>query len=355
MGKLRFGLYVASARKGPFEVAQQAVGAERAGFDSFWFTDHLIDDNIDLQHAETWTSLTLAATRTSKIILGSAVTDPYRRHPSTTAQTVATLDHISKGRAALGIGAGEAMNLIPFGIQPEDSIQRLREAILVIKRLWLATNSEPANFDGRIFSLNEAFLQISPLQQPGPPIYGGALSRSTREVTGEVADGWLPWINSRNSYAARLQDVKAGAKRAGRDINELDLIATLDVAISEDREEARRAALIPGKAALIAEGSLLREMGYKIQIPRSTSIRTGVYTRETMREVERTIPLVPDEAVEEISAFGSVDNCISKIEQFIKAGAKHILVANQGPDESKTIQLVSAKIMPYLRESYSDV
>jgi len=350
---LRFGLYVASSRKGPFEVAKQATRAEKAGFDSFWFTDHLIDDDIDLVHAETWTSLTLAATRTKKIMLGSGVTDPFRRHPSTTAQTVATLDHISSGRAILGLGAGEAMNLLPFGVNRDNPLDMLRESIIVIRKLWRATNAQPADFNGSLLKLNRAFIQILPLQKPTPLIYVGALGRKTREVAGELGDGWLPWINSPDSYRERLNDVRRGAERTGRRLQDLDLVATLDVAVSRDAEKARGAVMLGGKAALIAEQDLLQEMGYDIPLPKSASIRTGIYTRQTVRQLEETMPKIPDEAVEQISAFGTAEDCISKIEEFVKAGARHILVSNQGPDEKVTLDSFSREIIPYFRERYS--
>ena len=355
MGRVQFGFYVATARKGPFEVTEQAVEAEKRGFDSFWFSDHLIDDNIDLLHGETWASLAFAATRTKKIKLASGVTDPFRRHPSVTAQTVATLDHISSGRAVLGLGAGEAMNLVPFGIDFEAPVQRLRESIVVIRKLWQASNKEPASFNGNVFTLKDAFVQIVPVQKPSPPIYVGALSKKTRELTGELADGWLPWINSPKSYKERLRDVERGAAKSGRSLRDLDLVATLDVAISDDREEARQATLLSGKAALILERGLLREMGYHVSLPESTSIRTGIFTRETAKLLEEAVSLVPDEAVHQISAFGTADDCKSKIEQFIKAGAKHVLIVNQGPDQKETLKAISSEIIPYLRETYSDL
>ncbi len=352
--KLQFGYYVATSRKGPFEVAEQAVEAEKNGFDSFWFSDHLIDDNIDLVHGETWTSLAVAAVRTKRIRLGSGVSDTFRRQPSTLAQTVATVDHVSSGRVNLGLGAGEVMNLAPFGVDFDRPLERLRETIDVLKALWKATNRDPANYDGQVLKLRGAFVQILPVQKPHPPIYVGALGKKTRELAGELADGWMPWINSPESYRERLHDVARGAKKAGRDIGDIDLLAIIDVATSEDPERARRAALEPGKSALVLERSLLGEMGYNVDLPESTSIRTGIFNRETARLLKDAASRVPEEAVNQISAFGTADDCIAKLEQFIRAGARHIVVCNQGPDRDATLRALSTKIMPYLREEYSE-
>ena len=355
MGRLRFGLYVASSHKSPFEVAEQAQKAEEAGFDSFWFTDHLIDDNIHLEHGETWTSLTLAATRTNSIKLGSGVTDPFRRHPSVTAQTVATLDQISSGRAILGMGAGEAMNLEPFGVHFDDPVRRLEESIIVIRRLWQGSAQIPVSFRGNILSLTNAFLQITPIQKPSPPIYVGALSRKTREIAGKYGDGWLPWINSPTSYQERLKDVEKGAKEAGKSLNDIDTVATVDVAVSSDREKARKSALSSSKTALVLERSLLREMNYRLTLPASISIQRGIFTKDTMALLDRAIIQVPDRAAEQICAFGTADDCITKLEQYVKAGAKHILISNQGPDERATLDAIANEVIPYLRSTYSDI
>ena len=353
MTNLQFGYYVATSRKGPFEVAEQAVGAEKAGFDSFWFSDHVIDDDIDLVHGETWTSLAVAAMKTSRIRLGSGVTDTFRRHPSALAQTVSTLDHISSGRVNLGIGAGEVMNLSPFGIELDRPVERLRETIEVLKLLWRATNSKPASYQGKVLKLEGAFVQILPLQKPHPPVYVGALGRKTRELAGEVADGWLPWMNTPSTYREGVEDVARGAHKSGRSADEIDLAATIDVAVSDDPAKSWAAAAPPAKASLVLERTILRKMGFEISLPPEVSIRKGVFNRETALAVAKAAAQVPDEAVRQVSAFGTEEECIHKLEEYIRLGARHIVISNQGPDRGETLRVLSQRIIPYLRETYS--
>ncbi|MBI2649074.1 MAG: LLM class flavin-dependent oxidoreductase, partial [Thaumarchaeota archaeon] len=95
---------------GPTEAFENGILAEKHGFDFFWVGDHFVD--LDGARLEPWTVLSAVAVRTSRIKLGSGVTDPQRTHPSRTAHSVASLDTISGGRAILGIGAGEAMNVV---------------------------------------------------------------------------------------------------------------------------------------------------------------------------------------------------------------------------------------------------
>ena len=106
----------------PLSAVEYGVRAEKTGFHVLWMPDHFADINGD--KLEPWTILAVVGAKTKKIKLGSSVTDTQRSHPARTAQCVACLDAMSRGRAILGIGAGEAMNIIPFGL-PWDSPDEL--------------------------------------------------------------------------------------------------------------------------------------------------------------------------------------------------------------------------------------
>ena len=110
--RLKFGLAEVSVE--PQQAVEDGVLAEKAGFDSIWVPDHIVDVNGDKM--EPWTVLSAIAVQTKKVKLGPAVTDTQRSHPSRTAHVATTLNHISKGRVLLGIGAGEAMNVVPYGL-----------------------------------------------------------------------------------------------------------------------------------------------------------------------------------------------------------------------------------------------
>ncbi|TFG04253.1 MAG: LLM class flavin-dependent oxidoreductase, partial [Promethearchaeota archaeon] len=120
---------------GPVDKGINAVKRiEEIGYDSVWFADHLMGwtpDSIwtpeiisaatfqDNPHIfyEVYSIIALAAWNTNKIMLGTSVTETFRRHPAVLAQTLLTQDHISKGRVILGIGTGEGENVIPYGIK----------------------------------------------------------------------------------------------------------------------------------------------------------------------------------------------------------------------------------------------
>lgn len=138
----------------PFENNLKAIKMyERLGFDSLWFSDHTMSwwpDAIWTPDIVNMTSymknphdvynvfptMAVVANNTKKVYLGTAVTETFRHPPSVLAHMILTIDHISKGRVILGIGAGEGENVIPYGIKWEKPIGRLEEAIKIIKLLW---------------------------------------------------------------------------------------------------------------------------------------------------------------------------------------------------------------------------
>ncbi|MEM2112471.1 MAG: LLM class flavin-dependent oxidoreductase, partial [Candidatus Bathyarchaeia archaeon] len=105
MEKVKFGLGLGVADVN--ENIKNAVFAEKCGFNGVWMADHIGGLIASEIWGEAWTTLTAIAVKTKHLRLYCAVTEPLRRHPAQTAQTVATLDRISNGRAGIAVGAGE--------------------------------------------------------------------------------------------------------------------------------------------------------------------------------------------------------------------------------------------------------
>lgn len=341
-----FGLY--GSRKSANDAIRDALQAEALGFDSYWFSDHIIDDNVYSPHSELWTVLGAVGASTKKIMLGSGVTDPYRRNPAVTAQAAKSIYEITGGRFSLGIGAGEAMNLIPFGINYEHPLESLRNAINIIKLLWSSSVDNPVSFAGSTFSLKDAFLQL-PKLQVNPEIFVGALGKRTRILAGELGDGLLPWLNSPESFKNRLKDFEEGCLISGRDSTTLNKFATLEISISDDTDGAKKSILPSVKASLVCERSTLKEMGYAQEIEETVSIQRGIFSAETFNKIKELASHVPDNYAEKVCIFGTVDDCISKLEKFIDAGATGFLLANSSSDYDFAMEKLGKEIIPYFR------
>src|SRR4051794_38417955 len=148
---------LAQERFQPDELLDQAVEAERAGFDGVCCSDHLEPwwaPNAPTPAAcgNSWVWLGGASRATSRVSLGTAVTRiVHRYNPVVVAQQVATLERLAPGRAFLGVGTSEGMNEIPAGFDwppPAEQLRRAEEALTIITRLL---DGETVNFDGEFF------------------------------------------------------------------------------------------------------------------------------------------------------------------------------------------------------------
>jgi alkanesulfonate monooxygenase SsuD/methylene tetrahydromethanopterin reductase-like flavin-dependent oxidoreductase (luciferase family) len=320
---------------------------EEAGFNSIWAPDHLLFVPPGTV-PEAWTILTAAAVTTKRVLLGTCVTDPHRHHPAVLAQRIATVDRISAGRVILGLGAGEAMNLELFGIEWKRPVSKLVEAVTIMRRLWAG---ETFSYEGRFWNLQDAFLQIKP-SQPRLPIYFGANSPRMLRLTGELADGWLPTPLSPNLYRKRLKLVEEGAKTAGRSIDEIDTGLYLYTSIADKAEDAYKQ-LEMMKPMIVPSPGLLEEAGYDVEIPKeimSLSYTEMLPTDEWVEKFARYGDRIPLEAVIEFSIAGTAKECIEKIDRYVKAGVRHFLLINMGPNPRRVMKTYSKEIIPHFRE-----
>jgi alkanesulfonate monooxygenase SsuD/methylene tetrahydromethanopterin reductase-like flavin-dependent oxidoreductase (luciferase family) len=345
---IKFGLIICGSP--PSESVRQGILAEKYGFDSVWVPDHLVD--MDGCRVDPWTVLAGIGVRTQKVFLCPGVTDILRCHPAKTAQIVASLDELTGGRAGLGIGAGEAMNIIPFGMAWEEAsvrIHRLKEAVEVIKLLWSSSKGNLVNYAGEYYHLDAACLDQAPTRKSHPPIYIGALGSSRMlRLVGELGDGWFSWIITPELFEKRLKVVHEGAINAGRKVGEINAVVWLYVAISEDRKVIRRAMNV-GKALLATERSVLRSLGHNAPLPKF-SAQHALASRDSMSNIVEAARDVPDEAVYKTVALGSVDNCIEMIDSFIRRKAAHIAIRDLGPDVEKDLKIFANKVIPYFKD-----
>ncbi|MDT4933645.1 MAG: phthiodiolone/phenolphthiodiolone dimycocerosates ketoreductase [Pseudonocardiales bacterium] len=214
-------------------VAADTRQAEEDGFDYVLWPDHLMawhsnalwqDRYTPLaryqpdphQYLNVITCLAAAAVTSSRVMLGSGVTDVIRTHPATLAQQFLSLHHLSGGRALLGLGAGEGENLTPYGASLAGTVGRLEDALEIIRMLWSAEG--PVNRDSAWWPLRDAVLGLGPVPGVGfPPIWLAAHGPRMLEITGRLADGWLPMLMAPDVYAARLATIAASRSAAGRD------------------------------------------------------------------------------------------------------------------------------------------
>jgi len=340
---IRFGCFLPVPATPVEKLLKIAKVNEEAGFDSIWFPDHVLFIPPGTV-PEAWTTLAATAVVTEKALLGTCVSDPHRYHPAVFAQKVATVDRISGGRVILGLGAGEAMNLEPFGIEWKNPVSKLVEAVTIMRKLW---SGETLTYEGRFWKLKDAFLQINPVKNR-VPIYFGANSPRTLRLTGEMADGWLSVPLPPRLYEKRLNLVREGAQKAGKSIDDIDMGIYLYTSIADKAEDAFKQ-IETIKPQIVPSPEILREAGYDIELPKelqSLSYFKAFPDSEWLEKFLKYGELIPKEAAIEFSVAGTLEDCTNRIDEYIRAGVRHFILMNAGPDPRRVVELYSKEIIP---------
>lgn len=343
---IRFGCYLPFPTATSEKLIKVAEINEEAGFDSIWAPDHILFMPPGIV-PEAWTILTAAAMVTKKVLLGTCVTDPHRYHPAVLAQRIATVDQVSAGRVIFGLGAGEAMNLKPFGIDWAKPVSKLVESVTIMRKLW---SGESFSYEGKFWRLKDAFLQINPIQSK-LPIYFAANSPRTLKLTGKMADGWVPNPMNPELYKKRLKLIEDGAKKAGRDIKEIDTAIYLYTSIADKAEDAQKQ-LEGYKPLIVTSPQILIEAGYEVEIPEeisSLSYAELLPSGEKIVKFARFEEFIPKEAVIDFSITGTLADCIEKIDEFVKAGVRHFILMNVGPNPRRVMEIYSKEIFPHFK------
>jgi F420-dependent oxidoreductase-like protein len=221
-----------------------ALAAEDAGWDSVWTWDHLhaIFGPWEQPILEGWLAMSAIAARTSRVRVGLMVGANTFRNPGHTAKLAATLDHVSGGRAVLGIGGAwfarehEAFG-IDFGAGVGERLDRLDEAVGVMRRLL---DGERLDHAGRFYQLTDAVVSPLPLQAHLPILVGGSGPRKTLRTVARWADAWNT-SGTPDEVAARDAMLRGHCADVGRDPATIERTVSFPVVLRDDPAAAERA------------------------------------------------------------------------------------------------------------------
>ena len=159
---------------------------ESLGYESTWAQDASLGT---MQTLDPLTLLARAASVTQRMRLGVSVLVMPWRDPIHLTKAMATIDHLSGGRAMLGVGIGGQVGAYPaFGITPGRRVDRFEESIELLKRLW--TESD-VSFDGRFWQLEGVTVEPKPVQKPHVPIWFGAHVDAALRRSARLGDAWM--------------------------------------------------------------------------------------------------------------------------------------------------------------------
>ena len=220
---------------------EAVLRAEAVGFDDLWIDDHLLSDEADWPDPklEGWTTLAAVAAVTSRPRLGLMVGANTLRNPGLVAKMTTTVDHVSGGRAILGLGAGwferehQAFGF-DFGSGFGERLDRLAEAVPLVRRLL---DGEEVTHQGRFYRFDRAVCAPQALQQRLPILIGGAGPKKTIPLIARSADMWNLYGTPEQVAAADV-NLRAACEVAGRDQREIERTTNLNVVIRDDRAAA---------------------------------------------------------------------------------------------------------------------
>jgi coenzyme F420-dependent glucose-6-phosphate dehydrogenase len=218
---MRYWVQLATEQFPPSELVEQAVEAERAGFDGLNVSDHFQPWWEPGHSGQAWALLGAIGQATETIEIGTGVTAPvHRYHPAVVAQLGATLQELFPGRGFLGIGSGESLNESPAGMDWPDTGEQVRlmeEALEIIDRLL---DGERLDHEGRFFRTKGAYLHTRGERRP--PIYVSAFGPDAAGVAARFGDGL--WTLADPESAPDLIEIyKREREAAGKEIGEIIL------------------------------------------------------------------------------------------------------------------------------------
>ena len=241
---MRYGAAFWVQQTGWPELRAAALAAESAGFDDLWIDDHLLADEGAWPDPklEGWTTLAALAAVTSRPRLGHMVNANTLRNPGLLAKMATTVDHVSGGRAILGMGAGwfereHAAFGLEFGGSVGERLDRLAEAVPLVRRLL---DGEEVTHAGRFYRFDRAVCNPRPVQARLPILVGGAGPRKTIPLIARWADLWNLY-GSPAEVAAADALLRAACEAIGRDEGEIDRTVCLNVVIRPTRAAAELA------------------------------------------------------------------------------------------------------------------
>jgi alkanesulfonate monooxygenase SsuD/methylene tetrahydromethanopterin reductase-like flavin-dependent oxidoreductase (luciferase family) len=280
---------------------------EELGYDSTWVFDH----PVVFGSSDCWVTLTMLASMTKKLRLGSFVSCIFYRHPAVLARMAADVDQISNGRLVLGVGIGdlpeefEQLNL-PY-LSTRERQQALSELVQIVRGLW---DNKPFLYQGHHFQVKQASGQPHPIQQPYVPllIAGGGEQRTLRQVA-RYADmaNFGPHVWTGSSFS---------------------------------REDAVR------------KYAALRLHAQSVERPYDAILRSyytpSLTIAPTLSTLQAKLVTFPIPELSRAGAvFGTPEEVTAHYQSLVDVGVQYFIVG-VAPGDTETLQLLAQKVMPAL-------
>ena len=315
-----------------YECLELARAAEDFGYGGVW----LADSQCVMRDA--YTILSLIAMQTSSIRVATGVTNAITRHPSVLANSWATLDEISLGRAVMGIGVGES-SIRTLGLKP-DSLAALENKIGALRALM---NGEEVELEGHSFRLTWPQCRV--------PVVMACSGPKSLQLGGRVADGVLFQVGADPAFVRyALDNIRIGAEQAGRKLDDVELYMRVATSVSSDRAKAREE--IKGYAA-VAAGTVFKTVPREYfrdelwQELDEFKARYDYFEHGSNQALHREG--LTDTILDAISISGTPEEAVPRFQEIIDMGVHNFVWPANMPDAMHFLDEFAEKVMPNVK------
>jgi alkanesulfonate monooxygenase SsuD/methylene tetrahydromethanopterin reductase-like flavin-dependent oxidoreductase (luciferase family) len=291
---------------------------EELGFDGLFSGEHL------LFHRPVWDAVSMCtamACATERIAIGPAATIAPLRHPTLLAKEFAGVDLISGGRLilTLGVGGDNPKEFEASGVPLERRGRRTSETLEIVRRYF---SGERFSYEGELFRLDDVRLDPPPLRGAGTPIWVAGRRAPTQRRAALLADGFLPYMITPESFAGMCRSVRELAEAGGRGLPASYAFAAYVYVCLDDRD--------PAAARRRAD----EHLAWRYSEPRFTVDLAGKY-----------------------AVAGSAADCADGLRRFVEAGATHLVLfvvrrEDEAPEEA--LEAIAAAVLPALHAGGPD-
>ena len=307
---------------------EMAKWAEAEGYDDLWFAD---SGGVDAL-----TTAAAVALNTERCRIGTAIIPVFPRTPAVLASTTHTLNKLSQGRFILGLGSSSQTMMENWhGIHFEKPLTRVKETVQLVKTML---TGEKTDFDGETVS-SHGYRQLPLGEGEEQLIYMAALRAKMLETAAEFSDGVILNLFPKDSLPKMMEHIRIGAERAGKKLEDVEIVCRHMVIVSDDRDDARNAirrAFAPYYATPVYN-KFLAWSGYEDV---AATIREGWAEKNR----DKTTGALDDKLVDDIGVLGTASECHDRIRELDEMGiTTHIISCASPKDAMATYEAFTAK------------
>lgn len=307
--------------------------ADELGFGGVWVADS------QSVFRDAYMTLALLAGRTKRMELATGITNPITRHPAVLAQSFATLDELSNGRAVLGVGIGDSA-VFTIGRKPA-RLKYLEDFIAILRKLMAG---ETAHFEGQDIKVSWPPREV--------PVVIACTGPKSLQLAGRIADGVLFQVGSDPSLVSyAIKNIKIGAEQAERDFSEIKLYQRLACGVSNEREQIRSEVRGYASVAATTVFSGVPKEDIPADLWDDLKQMKEQYDYHQHGSMESTqAGLITDRILDAVAIAGTPEEVVPRFRELVDLGVSNFVLPVATKEPGAIIEMLAEKVIPAINE-----